>query len=152
MVRRYQGCLSSLDSRSQRLLSLRSGLHSAPRSAASVARILHISAGREQLLEQMSLLSLQDAGQRHGCSGASTSTSSGSAPVVPAADVVGPVDDGRRHRPPAWSSAAGATTAAHGQSSAVPSSSSSQPRSAGHRSDCPDDRDLPGRQHEHGGA
>jgi hypothetical protein len=68
VVERYQGCVGSLDSRSQRLLSLRAGLHGSPRSAGAVARILHVSAGREQLLERMSLLALQTAG-RDGCGG-----------------------------------------------------------------------------------
>jgi hypothetical protein len=68
VVERYQGCVGSLDNRSQRLLSLRAGLHGSPRSAGAVARILHVSAGREQLLERMSLLALQTAG-RDGCGG-----------------------------------------------------------------------------------
>jgi hypothetical protein len=68
VVERYQGCMGSIDSRSQRLLSLRAGLHGSPRSAGAVARILHVSAGREQLLERMSLLALQTAG-RGGCGG-----------------------------------------------------------------------------------
>jgi hypothetical protein len=70
VVARYQGCVGSLDIRSQRLLSLRAGLHGSPLSAGTVARILHVSAGREQLLERMSLLALQTAG-RGGCGGSS---------------------------------------------------------------------------------
>jgi hypothetical protein len=73
VVERYQGCVGSLDSRSQHLLSLRAGLHGSPRSAGAVARILHVSAGREQLLERMSLLALQTAG-RGGCSGSTAVT------------------------------------------------------------------------------
>lgn len=81
VVERYQGCVGSLDSRSQRLLSLRAGLHGAPRSAGAVARILHVSAGREQLLERMSLLALQTAG-RGGCGGApAVTTVPGSRPA-----------------------------------------------------------------------
>jgi hypothetical protein len=68
IVARYAGCLSSLDQRSQRLLSLRAGVSGSPRSAGAVARILDISLGREQLLERLSLLALQTAGAG-GCGG-----------------------------------------------------------------------------------
>jgi hypothetical protein len=82
VVERYRGCVGSLDGRSQRLLSLRAGLHGSPRSAGAVARILHVSAGREQLLERMSLLALQTAG-RDGCGGsAAVTTVSGPAQLT----------------------------------------------------------------------
>jgi hypothetical protein len=74
--------MSSLDARSQRLLSLRAGLHVGPRSAGAVARILHLSAAREQRLERKSLLALQTAGQR-GCGGSPTVTAAaGSQSVI----------------------------------------------------------------------
>jgi hypothetical protein len=73
VVARYQGCVGSLDRRSQRLLWLRAGLHGSPRSAPVVARILRVGAGREQLLERMSLLALQTAG-RGGCGGSAAVT------------------------------------------------------------------------------
>ncbi len=73
LVAHDRGCLGSLDRRSQRLLSLRAGLHGAPRSASAVARILHVGLGREQLLERMSLLALQTTASA-GC-GASTVSS-----------------------------------------------------------------------------
>jgi hypothetical protein len=121
VVRRYQGCLTSLDGRSQRLLALRTGLHGAPRSAGSVAGIMHISVGREQLLEQMSLLTLQSAGNG-GCAGASTSA--GSAPAGAQLTSSGP-----------WTTTAGTGSPATG--AAVPSSTSSEPRSGGDRSVAP---------------
>ena len=73
VVQRYHGCLGSLDARSRGLLSLRAGLHGSPRSARAVARILHISPGRERLLEQMSLLTLQSTGGGCGSPRAVTS-------------------------------------------------------------------------------
>jgi hypothetical protein len=71
VVERYRGCVSSLDSRSQRLLSLRAGLRGAPRGAGPVARALPVSAGRERQLERKSLLALQAAAGR-GCGGSPT--------------------------------------------------------------------------------
>jgi len=59
LVTRLRGCLATLDPRSLRLLSLRAGLDGSPRSATAVARILHVSLTREQLLEQLSLVELQ---------------------------------------------------------------------------------------------
>jgi hypothetical protein len=70
-VARFAGCLTSLAPQSQRVLSLRAGLHGRPRSAATTARILHLSPGRELLVEQASLLALQTAGSG-GCAAGGT--------------------------------------------------------------------------------
>ena len=132
VVERYQGCMGSLDSRSERLLSLRAGLHGSPRSAGAVARILHISAGREQLLERMSLLALQTAGHG-GCGGSSAVT------TVP---VSGPT---QLTSTAPWVTGSGATpvSTGSGSSSASPGSASSgapsqqHVRAAGGRSAAP---------------
>jgi hypothetical protein len=55
------GCLSSLDPQSHTLLMLRTGLKGSPRSVVDTARALGVSTLREQLLEQISVLELQDA-------------------------------------------------------------------------------------------
>ncbi|HEX3831923.1 MAG TPA: hypothetical protein VHW04_08125 [Solirubrobacteraceae bacterium] len=130
VVERYQGCVGSLDSRSQRLLSLRAGLHGSPRSAGAVARILHVSAGREQLLERMSLLTLQTAG-RGGCGGSS---------AVATVPVSGPA---QLTSTAPWVTATSATpvSTASGSSSAASASpgaaSQQQVRAAGGRSAAP---------------
>jgi hypothetical protein len=126
VVERYQGCIGSLDGRSQRLLSLRAGLHGAPRSAGAVARILHLSAGREQLLERMSLLALQTAG-RGGCGGSTTVT------TVP---VSGPP---QLTSTAPWVTTSGATpvSTASGSSSAGSAGSRQHVRAAGGRSAAP---------------
>jgi hypothetical protein len=66
-VARNRGCLSDLSPLSARLLGLRAGIvGGAPRSAAAVARILHVNAQREAQLEHGALLALtRDA--RGGC-------------------------------------------------------------------------------------
>jgi hypothetical protein len=129
VVERYQGCVGSLDSRSQHLLSLRAGLHGSPRSAGAVARILHVSAGREQLLERMSLLALQTAG-RGGCGGS---------PAVTTVPVSGPA---QLTSTAPWVTASSATpvSTASGSSaaSASPGAASGQHvRAAGGRSAAP---------------
>ena len=92
VVQRYRGCLGSLDASSQRLLSLRAGLHGSPRSAHAVARILHITSSHEQLLEQMSLVALQTTGTG-GCTSSPAVTgaaSTGVAQLTTAAPWVAP--------------------------------------------------------------
>lgn len=60
LVQRLRSCLGSLTPQSRRLLTMRAGLGaSQPRSAQVVARILHLSAQREVLLEQISLIALR---------------------------------------------------------------------------------------------
>jgi hypothetical protein len=123
LVDRYRGCIGSLDSRSQRLLSLRAGLHGPPRSAGAVARILHISAGREQLLERMSLLALQTTG-RGGCGGSSAVAT---VPISEPAQLTSAAS---------WVASAGATpvsTASGSPSTSSPSSPQQQVRAAGGR-------------------
>lgn len=119
--------MGSLDGRSQRLLSLRAGLHGSPRSAGAVARILHVSAGREQLLERMSLLALQTAG-RGGCGGSSALTTvpvSGPAQLTSAAPWVTassttPVSTGSGSRSATGSTASQQHVRAAGGRSAAP--------------------------------
>lgn len=84
LVAGRSACLASLDPASQRLLALRAGLGTKARSAAVTARVLGVSRGREQLLEQISLLELkgdtggacpaQATGSRLGPSARLTST------------------------------------------------------------------------------
>jgi hypothetical protein len=107
---------------------LRAGVHGAPHSARSVARILHISIGREQLLERMSLLALQTTG-RGGCGGSSTAAT---VPISEPAQLTSAAP---------WVAPAGATpiaTASSSPSSSSPSSPSAQQvRAAGGRSAAP---------------
>lgn len=133
VVERYPGCMGTLDSRSQRLLSLRAGLHGSPRSAGAVARILHVSAGREQLLERMSLLALQTAG-RGGCSGSPAVTT---VPVSGPAQLTGsaPWVAGSRATP--VSTGSGSSSAASPGSASSGAASQQHVRAAGGRSATP---------------
>ena len=81
LVTRLRGCLATLDPRSLRLLSLRAGLDGSPRSATAVARILHVSLTREQLLEQLSLVELQSQAGA-ACAGTAGETAGASGPSV----------------------------------------------------------------------
>ncbi len=59
LVANRSSCLTTVDPRSLRLLSLRSGLHGKKRSQRTTARMLKVSLRREQLLEQIALLELR---------------------------------------------------------------------------------------------
>jgi hypothetical protein len=128
VVQRDQGCLSSLDGTSQHLLSLRAGLHGAPRNPGAVARILGISTGREQLLESMSLLMLQRTAAG-GCGGTTTVSAGGTpqlasaAPWVTQSGSTAPVATG-----------AGSSSPSSGAGSATGSGSPAPVRSGGARS------------------
>ncbi|HEX3974969.1 MAG TPA: hypothetical protein VHW96_01835 [Solirubrobacteraceae bacterium] len=65
---RLRGCLATLDRGARRLLSLRAGLHAPARSAAATARILHVSARREAILERLAVRALGRSAAT-GCAG-----------------------------------------------------------------------------------
>lgn len=81
-MQRDRGCLSSLSPGEQRLLTLRAGLDGgSARSAATVARILHLSAAREARAEGRALGDLSgqaDHGCRQGAAAASFAMFAGS--------------------------------------------------------------------------
>lgn len=73
LVRQLKGCLPALAPQAERVLILRAGIglpH--PYSAAQVARLLHLSVGREGLIEDAALLSLQTVAQTDGCDAGSS--------------------------------------------------------------------------------
>lgn len=75
LVRRRRGCLAELPTGARRLLRLRAGLgEKAGLRAESVARILHVSPGREVRLERRALTALR-LEARHGCSAVTVSSS-----------------------------------------------------------------------------
>jgi hypothetical protein len=80
LVSRLRGCLATLNPGARRLLSLRAGVGGAPRSAVAVARILHVSRTREQLLEQLSVMQLSnDAAAPCAGAGVGSTASAGTA-------------------------------------------------------------------------
>jgi hypothetical protein len=74
LVSRLRGCLTALTPQQQHLLRLRAGLDGAPSGPAATARILHIGAQREALLERVSLVALRSAAES-GCAGPASSSS-----------------------------------------------------------------------------
>jgi len=89
LVARLQGCLASLDPGARRLLSLRAGVGGSARGAAAVARILHVSPTREQLLEQLSLMQLRNQAGAP-CAATTSSASTGTAEPIVALSGTGP--------------------------------------------------------------
>lgn len=117
LVVSLRGCLSSLNTGSQRLLTLRAGLTAAPRSAQTVARILHVTVTREQMLEQLALIELQ-ASAGSGCANVP-----GSAQQTP--DVTAPMPAVGLTTLPAWVSGGGAAASPASLKTAAASGSSS---------------------------
>lgn len=71
---RNLGCVTRLSPGQSQLLGLRAGLTGeAPQSASAVARILHVTAGREARLEHDALTALSQTG-RYGCPATPTTT------------------------------------------------------------------------------
>jgi sigma-70-like protein len=77
-VARYGSCLSRLPARQERVLALRVGLHGAPHSRRSVARMTGYSVKRVRRLEHAGVKRLVRMGHHGGC-GPATSTSAASA-------------------------------------------------------------------------
>jgi hypothetical protein len=74
LVARNLGCVTRLSPGQSQLLGLRAGLTGeAPQSASAVARILHVTAGREARLEHDALTALSQTG-RYGCPATPTTT------------------------------------------------------------------------------
>jgi hypothetical protein len=82
LVARLHGCLASLDPGARRLLSLRAGVGGSPRGAAAVARILHVSPAREQLLEQLSVMQLRNQAGAPCAATTSSATTGTAEPIV----------------------------------------------------------------------
>jgi hypothetical protein len=74
LVARNLGCVTRLSPGQSQLLELRAGpTGEAPQSASAVARILHVTAGREARLEHDALTALSQTG-RYGCPATPTTT------------------------------------------------------------------------------
>ncbi len=82
LVARLRNCLSTIGARARRVLALRAGLHGKARSAATTARILHISDRREHKLERRAVIALA---QRAGtsCAGATSAPMSTTSEMTP---------------------------------------------------------------------
>jgi hypothetical protein len=104
----------------RRLLSLRAGLTGAPRSAAAVARILHVTLRRERLLEQLALRELREAATG-GCAGGATSSPEAPGQISPFSGLaLNSTPPWLSAGAPAGSSAASIRTAAGGSASPSP--------------------------------
>jgi DNA-directed RNA polymerase sigma subunit (sigma70/sigma32) len=68
LVARLRGCLGSITPRQQEALLLRTGLNGRPAyTPGRVARILHVSARRENQIEQAAVASLRSSNAHTSC-------------------------------------------------------------------------------------